>query len=105
MSIDEVKKLSPDEINQMIAEALYPRFCDGQPPDYFHDLNACQSAFDSLSPVIQMRIIHHLHWYNEEKNQPDKVTWWKLFYCTTADVRAIALAVVLSERLKYRQEK
>lgn len=89
MTIDEAKKLSPDEINRVIAEALELNYVN-HPPDYFRDLNACHESFTSLTVGEQY----------------DYGIWLRRSCCRNgamnapANIRAIALACVLSERKK-----
>lgn len=101
MTLDEAKRLSPDEINTVIAVALewFKRPGDGwikngtsQNGNFFHDLNACHEAekaltFDEIEMYFECldnSIAGNSHYRGMEP----------------PNIRAIALAVVLSERKK-----
>lgn len=113
MRLEEAKKLSPEEINRTIAEAIgwtvgakgwwsAPGHAgtgdDPDPPDYFHDLNACHSAFNQLKEWEKTRLVAWVHFYHS--NGELDYGLWRLFYALESNVRAIALACVLSERKK-----
>jgi hypothetical protein len=118
MMIEEAKKLSPEEINRLIALAMgwkdagrasgimippeskrRNNLAFDYPPDYFHDLNECHEAEKWIvehSAVFRyIEQMHEQHKVNSEwEDDADELIM------APANVRAIALACVLSERKK-----
>jgi hypothetical protein len=94
MTIEEAKKLPPEEINRLIAEALELNYVN-HPPDYFHDLNVCFEAVNALDISEK-----NFYWFGlsialgTAPHEKDPTI------DAPANVRAIALACVLSERKK-----
>jgi hypothetical protein len=119
MTLEEAKKLPPEEINRLIAEAIgwtvgakgwwsAPGHAgtgdDPEPPDYFHDLNAVHEAemwfLGNSIPALSRRT--RAEAYNSYLNALMADGDENEF--APANIRTIALACVLSERKKMKSD-